>query len=911
MVVINEENELMHYGILRKSGRYPWGSGGNTAEQRSRDFLDYIDDLKRRLGWSDVEICKSLSDENHRFSTTDLRAARAIAKHEIRAAETSEALRLKTKGYSNGAIATKMGLPGESSVRALLKGSEDEDKDVLRSTANMLRDQVNEKGILDVGSGVENYIGVSESRKNTALAMLVEEGYKIEYVKVPQIAGKGETTIKVLVPGDMTYSEIYRRRGEIKGVTNFSDDGGRTFYGIAEPLSLNPKRLAITYKEDGGAEADGVIYVRPGVDDVSLGGARYAQVRVKVGDHHYVKGMAIYKNDLPEGVDLVFNTNKSDTGNKLDALKDMRDKDGNIDPDNPFGSYIRRQIIQKGDDGIERSVSVMNIVNEEGNWGGGGINPKTGEPYTDWSKSIASQVLSKQTPQLAKSQLDMTYSQREQEFNEIKALTNPTVRKKLLEEFADGTDSAAVHLKAANLPRQQWQVIMPVNTLGDNEIYATNFRDGERVALIRYPHGGTFEIPELTVNNRHSDSIKLLGSAQDVVGINARVAERLSGADFDGDTVLVIPNNQRRVRSSPALAQLKGFYPQSSYPAYEGMARISEARKQREMGDVSNLITDMTIQNASHAEIARAVRHSMVVIDSEKHNLNYKQSALDNNIRQLKEKYQGVHGTRGAATLISRAGSVERVPDRVARRASEGGPVDPTTGRKVYTYTNKTYINKKGKEVPNTIKSKKLAEVDDANLLSSGTPMERLYATHSNRLKDMANQARLAALNTPRATYSPSAARVYSAEVTSLVSKLDLAIRNRPLERQAQVYANALFRQRKDSNPNMDDETIRKIKYQILTEARRRTGASRSRIEITEREWEAIQAGAISDSRLTDILNNANMDTVRALATPRADKAVSTAERQRAQAMLASGYTQAQVADAIGVSTSTLSKALS
>ena len=48
------------------------------------------------------------------------------------------------------------------------------------------------------------------------------------------------------------------------------------------------------------------------------------------------------------------------------------------------------------------------------------------------------------------------------------------------------------------------------------------------------------------------------------------------------------------------------------------------------MGDVSNLITDMTIKGANNDELARAVRHSMVVIDSEKHNLDVKASARDN-----------------------------------------------------------------------------------------------------------------------------------------------------------------------------------------------------------------------------------------------------------------------------------------
>lgn len=901
-MIIEEKDYLAHYGILRKSGRYPWGSGGEQAETtRHQDFLNWVMQLKKDLGWSDKQIAESQG-----ISTGQFRQLRTIAKAQQKAADINFAQRLKDKGTSNVEIGKRMGVP-ESSVRALLAPGAADNSNILMTTANVMRKRVDEQKYLDVGSGTENWIGVSKERKDAAIALLMDEGYTRHYVKVPQLGTRHETTHIVLAQPGTTYSEVYANRGSIKTMTDFSDDGGRTYYGIAKPLAIHPDRVAIRYKEDGGASEDGVIYVRPGVDDVSLGGSRYAQVRVQVGDNHYLKGMAIYKDDLPNGVDLMFNTNKSDTGKKLDALKDMRDDAGEIDPDNPFGSYIKRQLVIKDASGNDRAISAMNIVNEEGNWGGGSINPKTGEPDVGWSKSIASQVLSKQSPALAKTQLGITSDRRQQEFDEIMALTNPTVRKKLLEEFADSTDAASVHLKAAALPRQKWQVILPVSTLADNEIYAPEFRNGERVALIRYPHGGTFEIPELTVNNRHPEAIKVFGShPKDAVGINARVAERLSGADFDGDTVLVIPNNQGKIKSTPALKQLQGFDPRTQYAAYDGMPRISETRKQKEMGDVSNLIADMTIQGASHAEISRAVKHSMVVIDAAKHNLNYKQSALDNGILQLKAKYQKVHGTSGAATLITKAKSPIRVPDRIARRASEGGPIDPTTGAKVFTPTGKTYVNKKGETVPSTVKTRRLAEVADAAALSSGTPMERIYVEHSNKLKAMANQARLAAFRTPRAMYSPSAAKAYAPQVKTLDAKLNLALRNRPLERQAQVMGDATVRLKRQSNPNMDDDTLRKIKSQALEEARRRTGASKTKVKFTQDEWDAIQAGAISDSKLSTILANADMDSVKALATPRKPVLMTTALTARANQMLASGYTRAEVADALGVSTTTL-----
>lgn len=885
--MIIDEKDLLHYGILRKSGRYPWGSGDNVS-QRSKTFLDMIEDLKRRLGFTDSEVAEAVGLK----SSTELRQVRAIAKNELKKAQIIQAQRLQDAGNSNVAIGREMGIP-ESTVRTLLKDQAKAKEDVLATTSNMLQSEVDAKRFLDVGTGTENYLGISKERKDTAIAMLVDQGYKVYYVKVPQIGAPGnETTVKVLCPPDTTYSELYKNRGDIKTLQNFSDDGGRSYFGLVDPIAVSPSRIAVRYGPDGGNATDGVIYVRPGKSDLDLGGSRYAQVRVKVGNDHYMKGMAMYKDDLPEGVDLMFNTNKSDTGNKLDAFKPIKD-----DPDNPFGSYIRRQITSKREDGTEYATSAMNLVNEEGSW-------------DRWSRSLASQVLSKQSPELAKSQLNMTSERRQQEYDDILALTNPTVRKKMLEDFADATDAASVHLKAASLDRQRWQVILPVETMSDREIYAPNFRDGEVVALIRYPHGGTFEIPELTVNNRHSDAVKALGQAKDAVGVNVATAQHLSGADFDGDTVLVIPNNSRQIRTSPALQKLKGFDPVTSYPAYEGMPRLSEKRKQAEMGDISNLITDMTIKNASHAEIAAAVRHSMVVIDAEKHNLNYRQSAIDNGIPALKEKYQGAKRA-GAATLISKAKSPVRVNERKARLASEGGPVDPRTGRKVFTETGRTYVNAKGETVPSKSKVKALALVEDAAELSSGTPMERIYVDHSNKLKGLANEARLAALNTPRAEYNPAAARTYHEEVASLSAKLDVAISNRPLERNAQVVANAISKQRRDANPNMDPATRKKIEFQALEEARRRTGADRSRIVITNAEWDAIQAGAISDSKLSSILEKADMDVVRELATPRDHVLMTPVKQQRAQAMVASGFTASEIADALGVSVSTLNRSMS
>jgi hypothetical protein len=882
---LEDFQELKHEGVLRKSGRYPWGSG-ETPHQRNKSFLDHVATLESK-GLSETEVATGLG----LASTTQLRAAKAIAKDEQRAAKVAQAERLSAKNMSNVAIGLEMGI-NESSVRALLDPGSKARHDVRVTTANMLKDAVKEKGLIDIGEGVQHHIGVSDTTLKTAVAMLEEQEYKVFKRQVEQLGTGKKTTVKVLAAPGTPYSDVYNK--EIHQIAKYTDDGGKNFTGMHPPLNIDLKRVGVRYAEDGGALKDGVIELRRGVDDVSLGKARYAQVRIAVDGTHYLKGMAMYSDKLPDGVDMVFNTNKSDTGDKRDAMK----KQAKDDPDNPFGAVIKP--------GGQRGV--LNIVNEEGDWG-------------KWSKNLSSQMLSKQSPSLAKSQLDLAFARRKDEYEEIMALQNPAVRKKLLEAFAETADSSAVHLKAAAMPRQGTQVILPINSLKDHEIYAPNFRDGERVVLVRYPHGGRFEIPELTVNNRNPEAKSILsdkvnGTAKDAVGIHARVAERLSGADFDGDTVLVIPNNSRKVQNMPPLAELDKFDPKTRYPKYPGMKVMSD--KQKQMGDVSNLITDMTILGANKHEIARAVKHSMVVIDAEKHELNYKQSAIDNNIKELKTRYQGASNA-GAHTLVSKATSQENVPERKPRSAKNGGPVDPKTGEKMWEPTGASYIKTtvskrtgevKEKVVDKTTRSTKMAEAKDARTLSTGTPMENVYADHANRLKAIANDARKVALTTKPIVWSPSAKVAYDGEVKSLKAKLNLAYANKPLERQAQLIANSMVKAKQLSNPDMDAADLKKVKALAMKTARDRTGAEKQQIIFTPKEWDAVQAGAISPNMLDNILKNANLEQVKQLANPRAATTMLPAKISRAKKMLAAGHTQAEIADQLGISTSTLSAVL-
>lgn len=895
-MIRTHEEHLAHYGILRKSGRYPWGSG-DSESTRNRSYLDHISSLKKK-GMSDTEIAKGFG-----ITRLELTAARSEALAQQRREKQITAERLAEKGMSNSAIARQMGL-NESSVRALRAPGAADKTNALQVTTGMLKGEVDKKGMIDVGVGVEHHVGVTRSRLDTAVAVLRERGYGLHTIYIAQINAPGKfTPMKVLTKPGITKQDVERNRKDIRQITEYSNDQGRSFLGIQPPLSVSSRRIAVNYGPDGGAALDGVIYVRPGVKDLAIGSKNYGQVRVMVNNTHYLKGMAVYKEDLPDGVDIVFNTKKPSTGRKLDAMKPITD-----DPDNPFGSIVHQVHDSKG-----KVNSAMNLVNEEGTW-------------DNWSRVLSSQMLSKQNPKLAKQQLNLTYERRAKELAEIQSLTNPTVKKDLLIKFADSTDSAAVHLKAANMPRQSTKVILPINSIKREEVYAPTFRDGERVALVRHPHGGPFEIPELVVNNRNREAKRIMGTAaKDAIGIHHSVAERLSGADFDGDTVLVIPNDKRQVKIDPALEGLKGFDPiMYKIPKNSPALRMTEVRKQQEMGKISNLITDMTILGANNTEKAAALRHSMVVIDAVNHELDFIQSEKDNNIRNLKVKYQG-GPTAGAKTLISQAGAAQWIPARRERPARYGGPIDPKTGKRVYEQTGKKYPETKkvtdpvtgkttrvptGRMLDRETKVKRLSVTDDATLLSSGTEMETIYATHSNKLKAMANEARREAVAIKPTPRSPSANTVYSNEVASLNAKLNIALKNAPLERQAQLLANADASQKRQANPNMEKEELKKIKVLALNERRVRTGAGKDRIKITQSEWNAIQAGALSPTKLEKILLNADVDNIKALAMPKDAPKMTTSKMLRAQSMLASGYTQADVADALGVSLTTLKVSL-
>lgn len=902
------ERYLVHYGTPRHSGRYPWGSG-EYPYQRTGNFLSRYEELKTQ-GLTEVEIANSMG-----LTSTDLRAEKELAKTERKAALQSEVIRLHDSGMSNTAIGRQIGKP-ESSVRALLEPTNKARNDRLIATRDLLKKQVEEKNYIDVGEGVEQSLGISKQMLDNAVITLKNEGYeKINYPETQRGTGL-KTTIKILAKPGTTVQEIRANRDKV-GMINerWSEDAQEySALGLKPVKSISSKRVMVNYDTSegdnisGGKAMDGVIQLRRGVEGLDMGNARYAQVRIGVDGKYFLKGMAVYSDDMPDGIDIIYNSNKSPDTPKKDVFKPMKTtKDGEIDQENPFGTSLKLD-----ENGHPIQKGYLNIVKEEGDW-------------DTWNKSLASQFLSKQSQSLINKQLKITYDEARTELDSIKALNNPAVKKQLLKTYADSIDSDVEHLAAAAMPRQNTRVILPVTDLKENQIYAPSYKNGEQVVLIRYPHGGKFEIPELTVANNASSQAKSMfekngGSARDAVCINAKVAERLSGADFDGDTVLVIPNNRKEIKTEKALEGLKGFDPSAAYPGYEGIPDLPEGLKQKLMGVTTNLITDMTLKGASPEELTRAVKHSMVVIDAQKHHLNYKQSYEDNGIKALTIRYQGHVGDDGeihygASTVISRAKNEKRVPQRrMSYHVDENG-------NKVYVLTGeKTPVYKKDKETgkkvivgytPKLTKSTQMAEADDAFTLSSGTPQETAYATHANKLKDLAREARKEWVNTPNIEWSQSARKTYAKEVESLNASLNRAKSKAPYERKAQLIANSKVAAARSDNPDLTKKELSKIGTQALASARASLGLKKSPIEISPKEWEAIQAGALSESNLEDILKRTDIDIIRDYATPASKKEITAVKRAQIKNYYNLGYTQDEISDMLGYSASTINKVLS
>ena len=906
--ITSETNILEHYGTKRHSGRYPWGSGDNPY-QHSGDFLSRVEELKKK-GLSEKEILETINDslpDEYKMGLTEFRTARQKAGHDRKALEYDQIRALKDDGLGWKEIGDKLGM-SESSVRSKYNNAIGEKASQAEKIAATLKEEVDKKGMIDISEGANQVLGVSESKLDEAAYILeAEYGYQRYGVGIRQPTNvRQQTNITVLAKPEFDQKYAYQHQDQIDSLGDYhSDDGGETFTKLQRPSSLDSSRVAIRYGDEGGLDKDGVMEIRRGVPDLDLGKSHYAQVRILVDGDHYLKGMAVYSDDLPDGVDVMFNTNKPSGTPKMKVLKEAK-----ADPDNPFGAAIKAngQSMYIGDDGKEH-LSPINKLKEEGDW-------------DTMSRNVSSQFLSKQPKKLIENQLNLTVADYKAQYDEIMRYDNPTVKKKLLNDFADTVEGTSMTLKASAFPGQSTKVILPINKIKETEAYCPTYENGTRLALIRYPHAGTFEIPIVTVNNKNVSGKRNLGAIQDAIGINAKVAERLSGADFDGDTVMAIPVTDKvNIKSTRALKALEGFDPKTAYAVPEGnpnnVRLMKKEEKQREMGVISNLITDMTLRGADEDELARAVKHSMVVIDAEKHKLDYKRSERENGIPELKQKWQirvdeeGATHYGGASTLLSRRKQTVRVPER---RGSIR--VDKETGEYIYKESGRTFIDPKtGKERKAEDTVSLISETKDARALSSGTIQENLYADFSNKLKAMANQARKEAANMKGIQRNPEAAKTYAPEVASLKEKYNNMIANKPKERKAMLIANANIKakiQEQGLDPTIDKKEIKKISSVEMQRARDSVGASgrKSKVTFTDREWEAVQAGAISDNMLTKFLNSSDSDEIVKRAMPKNVTVMTSGKMSKANAMLRSGYSYSEIAKACGVPESTVYSAL-
>jgi len=966
-MLLRKQEYLCHIGIPRRSGRYPWGSG-KESYQHSADFLARVEGMKKdgftytdeegKTYTGDTAISKYLG-----MSTTEFRMQKELANIERRSLMVDKIHSLQDDGLGVNEIARRLG-KNESTIRSLLNAESDAKMREVQNTADFLKEQVDKYGMVDVGKGVEYGLNVSRTKMDTAIYKLTGEGYEYYVNSFAQASNPNQRTVQQLLckPGtpkaDMyKFDKIHIIQDEFT-----SDDDGETYRPrFVYPKSMDPSRVMINYATPdgkGGALKDGVVEIRRGVEDLDLGGSHYAQVRILVNGTHYIKGMAVYADDLPDGVDVRFNTNKTKDVPMLgDDKKNTVLKKIKSDPKNPFGSAIKDGIFDPDDPETDKGGGQSYYYDKNGKKQLSLINKREDEGgWEDWSNKLPSQFLGKQSQQLINRQLKLTEAERDADLEEIRTVNNPVVRRKLLQDFAESCDSAAEHLKATSLPGQRYQVILPLTTLKDDEVYAPNYKDGETVALVRFPHGGTFEIPIVKVNNRNAEGNRVITkNAKDAVGINKNVADRLSGADFDGDTVMVVPCNSSRskikIQNRPQLADLVGFDPKVEYSTkgYEdkGIKFKKMTRTNTEMGIISNLITDMTIKGATDEELARAVKHSMVVIDAEKHSLDYKKSERDNGIAELKKKYQGHYDLEGnwkeggASTLLSRAKNEGLITKRKGSYR-----IDPETGKKIYkeveeeyqvirdpsrkkdvtAYQKKDgnwyYKDKDKKEIKiedtGKIKTKirqqkasQMSLVDDARILSTGTPQEEAYASYANHLKALANEARKESIApSNKLQYDPTAAVTYKAEVQSLNEKLATAKAHAPYERQAQRIVTAKMKGIVEAHPDMTKDEIKKRKAQELSDARARLGGKRERFEITDDEWKAIQAGAITDNKLSDIVTIVGADSLRSRALPKNNSGLSSSKQSMIKTLANNGYSNAEIASRLGVSTSTVTKYL-
>jgi orotate phosphoribosyltransferase-like protein len=322
---------IRHYGTPRHSGRYPWGSGKNP--QRSKSFATRVSELKKD-GLTEAEIATALGLKN----TVELRAQRHMEAEAKYGAQVAMASRLRAKGYSDVAISKRMGI-SPNTVKNILLPETQERHRITAATKQMLKEQADKKGMIDVGRASNLYLGVAKTKMDVSLYELQQKGYVVTEIQTPQLGTSNKTTVRVLMSPetmkkaraeyeiknpekwklktkeeqDSTIAYVYasKHSEDIRLITDWSSDGGLTYKSLKPPVSIDSKRIMVRFDDDtpSGTKMDGVIQLRRGVPDLALPPDKhYGQVRIAVDGTHYMKGMAIYSDDMPPGVDVIYNS---------------------------------------------------------------------------------------------------------------------------------------------------------------------------------------------------------------------------------------------------------------------------------------------------------------------------------------------------------------------------------------------------------------------------------------------------------------------------------------------------------------------------------------------------------------------------------------------------------------------------
>ena len=168
------EDYLMHYGIKRRSGRYPYGSGDDPY-QHGRDFLGRVEEMRKRgITYTDPKTGRTYTGDTAiakklGLSTTQFRVELSYANEERRKLNVATAKRLRDKeGMSPTDIGKQMGV-NESTVRSWFNENAEVRMNRAQATADILRERSKEVGMIDVGQGAELELNVSREKLKQAL----------------------------------------------------------------------------------------------------------------------------------------------------------------------------------------------------------------------------------------------------------------------------------------------------------------------------------------------------------------------------------------------------------------------------------------------------------------------------------------------------------------------------------------------------------------------------------------------------------------------------------------------------------------------------------------------------------------------------------------------------------------------